>query len=95
MPFRLPQTVFTARKTKPGPLDENGMEANYLKSLGERQTPVAVHLSGGEVMHGWIEYYDQQMVRLTREGQPNLFIYKHDILYIVEDNGRGRKANAR
>jgi hypothetical protein len=25
------------------------------------------------------------MVRLTREGAPNLFIYKHDIRYIAEE----------
>ena len=25
------------------------------------------------------------MVRLTREGQPNLFIFKHEIAYISED----------
>jgi host factor-I protein len=24
------------------------------------------------------------MVRLTREGAPNLFIFKHDIMYIAE-----------
>ena len=38
-------------------------------------------------MRGWIEYYDQKMIRLTREGGPNLFIYKHDILYIAEQPG--------
>jgi hypothetical protein len=25
------------------------------------------------------------MVRLTREGAPNLFIFKHDIMYISEE----------
>jgi hypothetical protein len=25
------------------------------------------------------------MVRLTRDGAPNLFIFKHDISYIAED----------
>jgi hypothetical protein len=25
------------------------------------------------------------MVRLTREGEPNLFIFKHEIMYIAED----------
>ena len=25
------------------------------------------------------------MVRLTREGAPNLFIFKHEIAYIAED----------
>jgi hypothetical protein len=28
------------------------------------------------------------MIRLTREHAPNLFIYKHEIIYIAEDNGR-------
>jgi hypothetical protein len=27
------------------------------------------------------------MVRLTREGAPNLFIFKHEIAYIAEDTG--------
>lgn len=66
------------------------MEASYLKGLGERQAPVTVKLMGGETVKGWVEYYDQDMIRLTRDGQPNLFIYKHDILYIAEESGRGR-----
>jgi host factor-I protein len=45
---------------------------------------VAVKLATGETVRGWIEYYDQKMIRLTREGEANLFIYKHDILYIAE-----------
>jgi hypothetical protein len=28
------------------------------------------------------------MIRLTREGAPNLFIFKHEIMYIAEDAGR-------
>ena len=39
----------------------------------------------GEVLRGWIEYYDRRMVRLTRDGAPNLFIFKHEIAYIAED----------
>jgi host factor-I protein len=39
----------------------------------------------GEVVRGWIEYYDRRMVRLTREGAPNLFIFKHEIAYIAEE----------
>jgi hypothetical protein len=27
-------------------------------------------------------------VRLTREGEPNLFIFKHEIIYIAEDAGK-------
>jgi host factor-I protein len=81
--------TLTVRRMKPPPPDDTGYEAGYLKQLGERQAPVTIKLSNGESVKGWIEYYDQNMVRLTRDGAPNLFIYKHDILYISED-GRGR-----
>ena len=40
------------------------------------------------VVKGWIEYYDKNMVRVTREGAPNPFIFKHQIMYIAEDTGR-------
>lgn len=66
------------------------MEASYLAHLREMQTPVSIKLVDGEVLRGWIEYFDVNMVRLTREGGPNLFVYKHDILYIADDNGRRR-----
>ncbi len=75
------------RKGKAPPPTETLQEAAYLKSLGERQLPVQVKLRGGEVVRGWIEYYDQNMIRLTREGLPNLFIFKHEIQYIAEDAG--------
>ena len=50
--------------------------------------PVTIKLIGGEQVRGWIEYYDTNMVRLTRENAPNLFIFKHEIVYIAEDTGR-------
>jgi host factor-I protein len=74
------------RKVKVTPPEETSEEAAYLKSLGEKQKPVSIKLADGEVVHGWIEYYDKNMVRLTREGQPNLFIFKHEIMYIAEGN---------
>jgi len=45
-----------------------------------------VKLADGEIVRGWIEYYDNNMIRLTREGAPNLFIFKHDIAYIAEES---------
>jgi host factor-I protein len=60
-------------------------EAEYLQELAHGMRPVAVHLRTGEVFHGVIEYYDQRFIRLTRKGEPNLFIFKHDIKYFCED----------
>ena len=81
-------TLVLHKKSKNTPPEETGMEASYLKALGEKQTPVTVKLVGGESVRGWIEYYDANMIRLTREHSPNLFIYKHEIVYIAEDTGR-------
>jgi len=73
-----------AQKTKAPPPDDTHQEAAYLKSLGEKQVPVSIKLMDGEIVRGWIEYYDRRMVRLTRDGEPNLFIFKHEIAYISE-----------
>lgn len=75
-------------KGKTPPPDDTHQEAAYLKMLGEKQRPVRIKLMHGEMLRGWIEYYDRRMVRLTREGAPNLFIFKHEIAYIAEDAGR-------
>jgi host factor-I protein len=77
------------------PPDDTRQEAAYLKSLGEKQRPVHIKLMDGEVVCGWIEYYDRRMIRLTRDGAPNLFIYKHDIAYIAEEPLRRPIADAR
>jgi host factor-I protein len=92
MPFRGPGPSSGGRKGgKTPPPEETLHEAAYLKSLGEKQKPVSIKLVDGEIVQGWIEYYDKSMVRLTREGAPNLFIFKHEIMYIAEEPIRRAK----
>jgi host factor-I protein len=79
------------RRQKAPPPGETGQEALYLRSLSERQVPVHVKLRDGEMVSGWIEYFDDRMIRLTREGKPNLFIYKHQIRTITERGREGRR----
>jgi host factor-I protein len=82
-----------SHKGRTPPPDDTHQEAAYLKMLGEKQRPVRIKLMGGEIVRGWIEYYDRRMVRLTREGEPNLFIFKHEIAYIAEDAARKPRAD--
>ena len=56
--------------------------------------PSHVKLRDGETVTGWIEYFDDRMIRLTREGKPNLFIYKHQIRTITEQTSRHGSRNA-
>ena len=81
------------RRSKTPPPGETGQEALYLRSLSDRQVQVTVKLRDGETVKGWIEYFDDGMLRITREGKPNLFIYKHQIRTISE-SGKRRDANA-
>ena len=61
-------------------------EVKYLKQLIENATPVRVKMVDGEEVEGTIEYYDKSFIRITREGKPNLFIFKHDIKYLAEES---------
>jgi sRNA-binding regulator protein Hfq len=41
-------------------------------------------LSDNQEVEGTIEFYDANFIRLTRTGEPNLFLFKHDIKYLYE-----------
>jgi|ERR1700690_2052597 host factor-I protein len=75
-------------RSKTPPPGETGQEGLYLRSLSDRQVVVSIKLRDGESVRGWIEYFDDSMLRLTRDGLPNLFIYKSQIRSITE---AGRK----
>jgi host factor-I protein len=76
------------RRSKTPPPGETGQETLYLRSLSDRRVPVSIKLHDGERVRGWIEYFDDAMVRLTRDGLPNLFIYKQQIQTISESGQR-------
>ena len=59
-------------------------EARYLKQLIEDRTQIRARLTDNSEVDGVIEFYDTGFIRLTREGAPNLFLYKHDIKYLYE-----------
>jgi len=59
-------------------------EIKYLKHLIDKQILVRVRLSNNEEVSGIVEYYDSRFIRITRTGAPNLFIFKHDIKYLME-----------
>lgn len=60
-------------------------EVRYLKYLIDQEVPIRVRLVDNEEVSGTIEYYDLSFIRLTRQGEPNLFIFKHDIKYLYEE----------
>jgi len=91
----MPPLNASRRRQKSPPPGDTGQEALYLRFLSEKQVRVSVKLHDGETVSGWIEYFDDRMIRLTREGKPNLFIYKHQIRTITEQARRGEEVRRR
>ena len=65
--------------------DQTFEEVRFLRRLVEHKTPVRIKLGDNEEVSGVIEFYDANLIRVTRDGHPNLFVYKHDIKYLTEE----------
>jgi host factor-I protein len=59
-------------------------EVKYLRRLSESRVRIRARLTSDEEVEGTIEFYDESFIRLTRDSDPNLFLYKHDIKYLWE-----------
>src|SRR5215471_6748130 len=62
-------------------------EAKYLRQLIEDRVPVRVKLTDNQEVEGTVEFFDVHFIRITRDGEPNLFLFKHDIKYLYEAPG--------
>jgi sRNA-binding regulator protein Hfq len=51
----------------------------------QSKTPMVITLKDGEVIKGVIEWYDRSCLKLNREGEPNLMLYKSNIKYMSKD----------
>lgn len=56
----------------------------YLKQMKNR-TPMTVKLLDGEEVHGIIEWYDRDALKLVRANAPNIVVPKRNIKYIFKD----------
>jgi hypothetical protein len=53
----------------------------YLKQMSSK-TPMVIVMTDGEVIRGWIEWYDRDSLKVNREDAPNLLIQKQWIKYM-------------
>jgi host factor-I protein len=64
--------------------DHTHKEAEYLRLLIGEKLRVRLVLTDGHAFEGIVEFFDTTFIRLTRDGEPNLFIYKQDMKYLCE-----------
>jgi host factor-I protein len=80
-----------AAAKKTAPLEQTNAENFYYQKQMQTKTPMVVVLRDGEEVHGYIEWYDKNCIKLNRSGAPNLMIYKPAIKYMFKEGEDGKK----
>jgi host factor-I protein len=75
---------------KPAPPEQTNAENFYYQKQMQSKTPMVIVLRDGEEIHGMIEWYDKSCLKITRNGQSNVLIYKPAIKYMFKE-GENKK----
>jgi host factor-I protein len=70
---------------KPAPPETTHAENFYWVKQMQSHTPMVVVLDSGEILRGTVEWYDRDCIKLTRQGSPNLLVFKRVIKYVHKD----------
>jgi host factor-I protein len=71
---------------KAAPPEQTNAENFYYQKQMQSRTPMVIVLRDGEEVHGIIEWYDRNCIKVNREnGAPNLMIYKPAIKYMFKE----------
>ena len=75
----------SAASKKQIPPDQTNAENFYYIKQMNSKTPMVIVLKDGETLHGIIEWYDKGSLKVNRDGDPNLLVYKSSIKYMYKD----------
>ena len=71
---------------KPIPPDQTNAENFYYLKQMQGKTPMVIVLKDGETLRGSIEWYDKSCLKINRDGDPNLLLYKSNIKYMYKED---------
>ena len=69
---------------KSTPPDQTNAEQFYYSKQMQSKTRMIVVLNDGEKLEGVIEWYDRDCLKLNRDGDPNLLLFKRCIKYMYK-----------
>ena len=73
------------QQKRPTPPDQTNAENFYYVKQMQAKTPMVITLKDGEVLKGSIEWYDRSCLKVNRDGEPNVLVYKSNIKYMHKD----------
>ncbi len=74
------------QRKKPAPPEQTNAENFYYIKQMQGRTPMVVVLDSGEVIHGVIEWYDKNCIKVHRAKEPNLLIMKSAVRYMYKES---------
>ena len=69
---------------KSAPPDQTNAENFYYLKQMQSKTPMTIVLKDGETLKGVIEWYDKTCLKVNRDGEPNLLVFKSNIKYMYK-----------
>ncbi|HUP47413.1 MAG TPA: RNA chaperone Hfq [Thermoanaerobaculia bacterium] len=81
---RISRGPTNGRNGRPAPPEVTNAENFYYLKQMNSKAPMVVVMTDGEQIHGWIEWYDRNCLKVNRDGAPNLLIQKHCIKYVFK-----------
>jgi host factor-I protein len=75
-----------ANGKKTAPPEQTHAETFYYQKQMQTKTAMVVVLQDDEEIHGVIEWYDKYCLKINRDGEPNLLIYKPSIKYMYKES---------
>jgi host factor-I protein len=76
---------------KGAPPEQTHAESFYYQKQMQSHTTMVIVLKDGEEIQGCIEWYDRSCIKVNRNGQPNLLIYKLNIKYMYKAGENQRR----
>ena len=76
---------------KAPPPDQTNAENFYYQKQMQSKTPMVIVMADDEEIHGVIEWYDKNCIKVNRTGAPNVVIYKPSIKYMFKEGESLRK----
>ena len=66
------------------PADHTNAESFYFVKQMQNQTPMVLVLTDGEEVCGTIEWYDRSCLKIRRDDEVNLLVYKDSVKYLYK-----------
>lgn len=85
MKEKMEQPRKAQQQKRPTPPDQTNAENFYYVKQMQARTPMVITLKDGEVLKGSIEWYDRSCLKVNRDGEPNVLVYKSNIKYMHKD----------